>query len=77
MSWSGRFVESDIRVVLRAQQVKDVSLPACKAWARWYVAQVVPGWEPGRPLVQMEYERIGMCFARALDEAKAKLGMPR
>ena len=75
LAYTNRHLEQDVRTILRANGATDLSTEACRKWAQWYIAQVVRDWEPGRRLMQTEYERVGYCFHRALEEAKAKLGI--
>lgn len=65
-----RDIEVDIRIIMRSEGLTDLSLAACKTWARQFIQQQVPWWKPGTPLRWAEEQAVGAAFEGLLAHAK-------
>lgn len=65
-----RDVETDVRIVMRAEGLTDTAAAACKQWARRFIQQRVPWWSPGNELRWTERQMIGAAFVARLAAAK-------
>lgn len=61
--WS---LEAEIRAILVKEHATDLSLAACKAWARQFIQDLLPHWEPGTPMDWEEAAYVGAMFERYL-----------
>lgn len=71
-----RSVEDDVRTILRADGVRDLSTAACRAWVRRFIPTILDDWEPGMPLTGDRARRVGAAFIKRLDAAQAQLPKP-
>lgn len=66
-------IEADVRIVMRAEHLTDLSLPARKQWARSFIQQYVPGWSHDVELRWTEQQAFGSGFLERLAAAKRAL----
>ncbi len=67
-----RNIEEDVRIVMRAEGLIDVSIPACKAWVRKFIQDQVPWWVGGQQLRGHEEAMVGAAFEARLNAAKGR-----
>lgn len=65
-----RDIEADVRIVMRAEGLTELSIEARKRWAREFIQQSVPWWSPGTALHWAEQQMVGAAFEVLLSHAK-------
>lgn len=65
-----RDIEADVRIVMRAEGLEDLSVPACKEWVRRFIRLHVPWWRPGEHVGDVQIRALGAEFESRLAAAK-------
>jgi hypothetical protein len=68
-----RDIEADVRLVMRAEGLTDLSIAACKRWVRAFILAQVSCWTPEARLAWHEVQRVSAAFEDRLTAAKRKL----
>lgn len=67
-----RDIETDVRIVMRAEGLTELSIEARKRWARRFIQQRVPWWLPGNLLHWADQQMVGAAFEAVLSHAMRK-----
>jgi len=67
-----RDMEVDVRIIMRAEGLTDLTLPTCKEWARQFIRDIYPLWVPGHRLRPEQLQFIGAVFESRLASAKCQ-----
>jgi len=65
-----RDIEADIRIVMRAEGLTDLSIASAKEWARAFIKAHYPLWVPGHKLRPEQQSALGAAFENKLNRAK-------
>ena len=70
--WTQRDIEADVRIVMRAESLTDLSIEACKKWVHKFIQDRVPWWVAGQAVREHDERMIGAAFEARLNAAKRK-----
>jgi hypothetical protein len=66
-----RLIGNEVRIILKARGVTDLSVDVCKQWVRDFIQDIVPEW-PERALTDHEEKQIGHEFQNLLAAAQGE-----